>query len=648
MWQPRICPSGVRIPWDTGSGHAMRTTILTLAFVLTATTVDALADTNVSGDVSGTWALTGSPYVFVGDVMVPTGQSLTVEPGVVVRQPDRYKLVVRGRLVARGTPQAPITFGGRAGASRGGGIRFIDANAENSVIAHCIVEENFADDPVVGTTEDDAGGGIFIKNSNVTVEHSDLKFNSAGFGGAIAVWGPSTYPVTIQRNRIRSNSANSINQSSWSGGGGIGLEHTSATTVVRSNVIYVNSQFSSVATTTYQGGGGIFINGGSPSVTNNTLWINHSPKGCGIHIVPDGDSAIVLANNLVWRNNDCVNPGQVTLQVDVVPGGTLSPNLLLTHNVVQGGFQKVYGNTLEANLAGVETLTADPNLYDPSSGRFELWGNSNAIDSGTSSVPGYSALDYHGLPRVDFLLRDDTGAGTPTYADRGAIEWVDQDGDSYADGIDTCPTISNGGQTDLDNDSFGDPCDCAPSDHTIYPGAPESCDAVDSDCDGSLVDITPETDTDGDTENDCVDSDDDGDGTPDATDCAPLDVTRHPGAAESCDAVDSDCDGSLVDDFPDADGDVNPDCVDDDDDGDGARDDVDCAPTDRAIHPGAAETCDGVDSDCDGMDCSDEDGAGADEPDSSCGCTGGGGLAPIALVVIGLPLVGRRRRLPAD
>jgi hypothetical protein len=236
---------------------------------------------------------------------------------------------------------------------------------------------------------------------------------------------------------------------------------------------------------------------------------------------------------------------------------------------------------------------------------------------------------------------------TPTYADRGAIEWVDQDGDSYADGIDTCPTISNGGQTDLDNDSFGDPCDCAPSDHTIYPGAPESCDAVDSDCDGSLVDITPETDTDGDMENDCVDSDDDGDGTPDATDCAPLDVTRHPGAAESCDAVDSDCDGSLVDDFPDADGDVNPDCVDDDDDGDGARDDVDCAPTDRAIHPGAAETCDGVDSDCDGMDCSDEDGAGADEPDSSCGCTGGGSLAPIALVVIGLPLVGRRRRRPA-
>jgi hypothetical protein len=37
----------------------------------------------------------------------------------------------------------------------------------------------------------------------------------------------------------------------------------------------------------------------------------------------------------------------------------------------------------------------------------------------------------------------------------------------------------------------------------------------------------------------------------------------------------------------------------DDEDGDGARDDVDCGPTDAAVHPGADELCNTIDDDCD-------------------------------------------------
>ena len=155
---------------------------------------------------------------------------------------------------------------------------------------------------------------------------------------------------------------------------------------------------------------------------------------------------------------------------------------------------------------------------------------------------------------------------------------------------------------DADADGVAGPdcggLDCDDAEPTTWPGAPEACDGVDSDCDGDLVDGFGDADGDGDP--DCNDVDDDGDGDPDVTDCAPLDPTISAFATEACDAIDSDCDGDLVDGYGDADSDGEPDCTDADDDGDGDPDASDCAPADPTIFSGAAEACDGIDSDCDG------------------------------------------------
>ena len=104
----------------------------------------------------------------------------------------------------------------------------------------------------------------------------------------------------------------------------------------------------------------------------------------------------------------------------------------------------------------------------------------------------------------------------------------------------------------------------------------------------------------------CIDDDDDNDGFDDDDDCGPVDEEIYPGAPESCDLIDSDCDGDLVDDFVDEDGDGEadgvPDCVVDDDD-DGVSLETDCDDTDPTIFPGNVddETLPGIDNDCDGF-----------------------------------------------
>ena len=148
------------------------------------------------------------------------------------------------------------------------------------------------------------------------------------------------------------------------------------------------------------------------------------------------------------------------------------------------------------------------------------------------------------------------------------------------------------------------------------PGAPEVCNDVDDDCDGSTDE--------GVTETFYRDLDVDGYGDPattaracsrpdgyvsDSGDCDDDDLSVHPGAAEVCNGIDDDCDGSTDEGvagtfYQDADGDGYGDA--------GATtracsrpdgyvaDGADCNDGDASVHPGAAEVCNGADDDCDG------------------------------------------------
>ncbi|MCA9577991.1 MAG: hypothetical protein KC668_21300 [Myxococcales bacterium] len=194
---------------------------------------------------------------------------------------------------------------------------------------------------------------------------------------------------------------------------------------------------------------------------------------------------------------------------------------------------------------------------------------------------------------------------------------------------DTCSPATGACVSPCDVDSDGvesiacGGADCDDEDGNRFPGNPETC----TDAQGALDLATLLHDEDCDPTTLGDDRDEDGFyrqecGNPQANgvtlfgvDCDDDNDLRRPGLVEVCDGLDNDCVGGLN--FPG-----------EDDDGDGYADCVDlmgqaifdCNDGDAAVHPNAAEACDGLDSDCDGyVEDVDDDGFVAEDAP----CTGG-------------------------
>jgi hypothetical protein len=252
------------------------------------------------------------------------------------------------------------------------------------------------------------------------------------------------------------------------------------------------------------------------------------------------------------------------------------------------------------------------------------------VDANCDGSYGYADVDGDSVPACEDC-DDADGTAYPGAAE--VCDGADQDCDGTID-----DGVTETFYEDTDNDGFGDAgattdacaappgfvadaTDCDDGDGTVYPSAPEVCDGVDHDCDGavdesSAVDAgTWYADTDGDGHGDAGASltacDAPAGYVASADDCDDTDARAYPGAIETCDGVDEDCDGTTDEGavdaatwYADTDGDTHGDAGSAVAACDAPAGHVaaatDCDDGDAGVHPGAAEVCDAIDQDCDG------------------------------------------------
>jgi hypothetical protein len=289
----------------------------------------ALAQTDVSGTVSGTWTVANSPYRVVSDIQVAT---LTIEPGVTVTFAGDYVFTVAGVLTASGTEAQPIVFTADSPASWKG-ILFQNSNP-GSQLSYCSVTNANSSGirvieslpflshcTITNCQSGSSGGGLYLSLTipgDLLIADCTISHNQAPSawpapvshaGGIYVAAGNGT--VRLERCTIANNTA-SMSDGHVLGGGGFAVGNVEfSSCAIRANLVTGNEGIPGGSSAGR--GGGLFIDGGGVSFTNCLIVGNtasgHAPGGMqgnqgyasggGIHV---DDGVVTLRNSIVADN----------------------------------------------------------------------------------------------------------------------------------------------------------------------------------------------------------------------------------------------------------------------------------------------------------------------------------------------------------
>jgi parallel beta-helix repeat protein len=281
------------------------------AFLLIILSHQTFPQTHIpSGNVNGKWIKQNSPYYIDGEIKIPRGKKLIIEPGVKVIFTGHYKLIINGILEAKGNELDSIYFFPSDTAVGWHGIRFIEAEDFSSLeycvlkngksatekelqeILDCQAKDNYEDCSELFNAD---GGALSVNKSHPRLKHCLIENNFAALsGGGITIKNNSN-PV-ISNCKIRNNVARQngggihcVSESNpiiedciieWNSafdlGGGINVQNYCDLLI--NNCIIKNNK------TGLRGGGICFYTNLKPTVKNSMIFANTAPLGGGIFI----------------------------------------------------------------------------------------------------------------------------------------------------------------------------------------------------------------------------------------------------------------------------------------------------------------------------------------------------------------------------
>src|ERR1044071_2612558 len=106
-------------------------------FIAFVSSFGACAATLVSGNISGDWTLSGSPYNVIDNCTVPQGQALVIHPGVTVVIGSNLTVTVNGQIRAIGTPAQKIKIRGAQPTVRWATLKVVHGDGTQSAFDYC-------------------------------------------------------------------------------------------------------------------------------------------------------------------------------------------------------------------------------------------------------------------------------------------------------------------------------------------------------------------------------------------------------------------------------------------------------------------------------------------------------------------------------
>ncbi len=429
------------------------------------------------GDVYGTWLQSGSPYLIEGEITIPDGETLTIDPGSLIEFQGHYKFNVQGRLLAEGTEQDSIKFtiADTTGFSNhdipdGGwhGIRFDNTPATNdsSTIVYCHLEYGKA---IGADWRERSGGAVYVDDfSKILISNCKLINNYANSsGGAIHDGGGVLIDNSIISNNISdyygggigaiscltiSNSL--IENNTSSNGSGISVNGSSCqmtNLIIQSNNgegIYIENHSMIInCKITNNQYNGIRIENSSPKIINS-LVCNNGNTGISIYEIQWQETSPKI-NNCTIANNEGYGISHHVEEFwpDITTNNIQNMNKLksnraatCSNNIITGNYYgDVHINNTSINInystfsdfvpsfAGIGCISTDPHFVDPTASfgtnynaleaDWSLQSNSMCIDHGTPDTTGLY------LPEFDLAEDPRVFQGNIPRIDIGAYEF---------------------------------------------------------------------------------------------------------------------------------------------------------------------------------------------------------------------------------